>query len=68
VLSFASAYELWLGSWDSALSALATAAESRTLSPAEAAPHIAVIAVERELVTKQLTLLGYRTTRPRPHF
>lgn len=57
MLSFASAYELWLGSWESELVALATAAESRTLSTIEVAAHKAVIAAERELVTQQFTLL-----------
>jgi hypothetical protein len=57
MLSFASAYELWLGSWESALSALATATESRMLSTTEVAAHRAVIVAERELVTEQFTLL-----------
>jgi hypothetical protein len=51
------AYELWLGSWEAALSALATATQSRTLSTTDAAAHKAVIAAERELVTRQFTLL-----------
>ena len=56
-VSFAVVYELWLGSWEAALSALATAIQSRTLSTDEAAAHRATIAAERELVTKQFTLL-----------
>jgi hypothetical protein len=55
--SFAVAYELWLRSWETALSALATAIQGRTLSTDEAAAHKAVIAAERELVTKQFALL-----------
>jgi hypothetical protein len=46
------AYGLWVGSWESALVALATATESRTLSTAEVAAHKAVIADEREVVTE----------------
>jgi hypothetical protein len=65
VHSFGSAYELWLGSWETALSALATAAESRTLSTTEVAAYTAVIAAERELVTEQFTLLlGHSVSRP----
>jgi hypothetical protein len=56
-ISLTVAYELWLGSWETALSALATATESRTLSTSDAAAHRAVIAAERELVTTQFTLL-----------
>jgi hypothetical protein len=63
-LSLAVAYELWLDSWETALSALATATQSRTLSANEAAAHKAVIAAERELVTTQFTLLlGHHPTR-----
>ena len=63
-LSLADVYELWLGSWEAALSALATATQSRTLSTMEAAAHKTVIAAERELVTNQFTLLpGHRQTR-----
>ncbi|HEX6680487.1 MAG TPA: hypothetical protein VF063_07570 [Gaiellaceae bacterium] len=50
-LSLAVTYDLWLGSWETALSALATATESRTLDATEIATHRAVIADERELVT-----------------
>jgi hypothetical protein len=55
--SFTVAYDLWLASWEAALSALATAIRSRALSTNEAAAHGAVISAERELVTKQLALL-----------
>ncbi len=56
-LSYTVAYDLWLGSWETALAALATATQSGTLSTNEAAAHKAAIAAERELVTKQFTLL-----------
>ena len=56
-------YDLWLESWESALVALAAASETRTLGTAEVAAHKAVIAVERELVTKELTLLVGYTAR-----
>lgn len=53
------AYALWVGSWETALGALATASQSRTLSRREAAAHQAVIAAERKLVTKEFArLLG----------
>jgi hypothetical protein len=50
-------YDLWLANWETALSALATATRSRTLSASEVAAHSAVITVERELVAKHFTLL-----------
>jgi hypothetical protein len=57
------AYDLWLSSWETALSALASATQSRTLSANEVAAHKAEIAAERELVTNQFTLLlGQRQT------
>jgi len=56
-LSFTVAYELWVDSWEMALAALASASQSRTLSTDEAAAHRAVVAAERELVTKTFTLL-----------
>lgn len=63
--SFALVYDLWIGSWETALLALATATQSGTLTTKEAAAHKAVIAAEREVVTKQLTLLlGYAIRRP----
>jgi hypothetical protein len=62
--SLALAYELWLDSWEAALSALVTATQDRTLSTNDAAAHKAVIAAERELVTTQFTLLlGHDPTR-----
>jgi hypothetical protein len=51
------AYDLWLRGWKAALSAIAIAAQSRTLSTAEAAAHAAAIAVERELVTQHFAHL-----------
>jgi hypothetical protein len=62
--SFTVAYELWLDSWEAALAALATASRSRMLSTTEAAAHRAAIAAERELVTRQFTLLlGHQVGR-----
>jgi hypothetical protein len=56
-LAFGAVYELWVDSWQAALGALTTASQSGTLSTSEAAAHKAVIATEREIVEKQLTLL-----------
>ena len=54
-------YDLWVGSWETALAAVATATQSRTLSTSEAAAHKAAIAAEREVVTRHFTLLlGHR--------
>jgi hypothetical protein len=64
-VSLTVAYDLWLGSWETALSALATATQSRTLGTTEGAAHKAVIAAERELVTKQFTLLLSHELSPR---
>jgi hypothetical protein len=62
--SLAVAYELWLDSWETALSALAIATQGRKLSTDDAAAHKAVIAAERELVTTLFTrLLGHDPTR-----
>jgi hypothetical protein len=47
-------YDLWLRSWETALFALATATGSGTLTTKEASAHKAVIAAEREAVTKHL--------------
>jgi hypothetical protein len=64
------AFELWLDSWEAALAALATASQDRTLSTNETAAHKALIAAERELVTREFTLLlghitgGDLRTRP----
>lgn len=55
--SFTAAYDLWLGSWETALVALETASQSRTLSTNEASVHRGVIAAEREVVTREFTLL-----------
>jgi len=51
------AYGLWVESWQAALAALTTARHDKLVSTREAAAHTAVIAAERELVTKQLMLL-----------
>ena len=51
------AYDLWLISWDTALEALATATQERTLTTDQAARHRAVIAAEREFVSHEFTLL-----------
>jgi hypothetical protein len=59
-LSFNVLYDLWLGAWETALAAVATASQSGALSAHDAAVRRAVIVVERELVTKQLTLLRGR--------
>jgi hypothetical protein len=56
-LSFPVAYDLWLGSWETALAALATATQNGTLSTNEAAAHKAVISAEHEFVTQKFTLL-----------
>jgi hypothetical protein len=56
-MSLVLTYDLWLASWETALAAVATATRSRTLSTTEAAAHNAVVAAERELVTKHFTLL-----------
>ena len=56
-LSLTVAYDLWLASWETAQSALATAAQSRALDPNEVTAHMMVIKTERELVTKRFTLL-----------
>jgi hypothetical protein len=56
-ISFTIAYDLWLRGWDAALSAIAIAAQSGTLSTTEAGAHRAAIAVERELVTQHFAHL-----------
>ncbi len=58
-------YDLWLTSWETALSALATATRVRTLSANEVAAHSTVITAERELVTKHFTLLLGHELSPR---
>jgi hypothetical protein len=57
---FETAYGLWVESWGAALAAVATATQTRTLSSDTAARHKAVIAAERKLVTRELTLLTGR--------
>ena len=58
-------YDLWLASWETALSALATATRTRTLRVNEVAAHSAIINAERELVTKHFTLLLGHELPPR---
>jgi hypothetical protein len=53
----AAVYGLWLASWDAALAAVATALRSGTLGADDAAAHRILIAAERDIVTKELTLL-----------
>jgi hypothetical protein len=55
--SFPALLELWIASWETALTALATATQTRTFGTAEAAAHRTVIAAEREVVTKHLARL-----------
>jgi hypothetical protein len=50
-------YELWLATWETALTAVATATRIRALSTDEAAAYGAVLKAERELVTKHFALL-----------
>ena len=57
--SFAGLHHLWLASWETALAALTSASQTGTLSTNDAAAHRAVIAAERDVVTKQLALLGW---------
>jgi hypothetical protein len=53
-------YDLWLASWEAALSAVAAATRIRALSTKEAAEYRAVIDAERELVTEDFALpLGH---------
>ena len=53
-------YDLWLTAWETALSALAIAKQTRALSANEAAAHSAVITAERNLVAKHFAqLLGH---------
>jgi hypothetical protein len=56
--SFSGLYNLWLASWETALAALTSASQTATLSTNDAAAHRAIIAAERDVVTKQLALLG----------
>jgi hypothetical protein len=57
---FEMAYGLWVNCWDTALAAVATAAQTRNLSVEAAARHRAVIAAERKLVIRELTLITGR--------
>lgn len=62
-------YELWLASWDTSLAAVATASQTGALSAPDAARHRSLVAAEREIVLRQLTLLvreggSYRSRTP----
>ena len=57
---FDRAYGLWVGSWETALAAVATATQTRMLSLQAAAGHKSTIAAERKLVIQELTLLAGR--------
>ena len=52
-------YQLWLASWETELGAVEIASQTGSLSTSEAAAHRALIAAEREVVVKQLTLLRW---------
>jgi uncharacterized membrane protein YdjX (TVP38/TMEM64 family) len=54
-------YGLWVGSWETALAAVATATQTRMLSLKVAAAHKAAIAAERKLVMKHLAQLDAGT-------
>jgi hypothetical protein len=51
--------DLWLASWETAFAALTIASQTGTLLPSDVAAYRAVVAAERDLVTKQLSLLGW---------
>jgi hypothetical protein len=61
---FTAVFQLWMASWEIALSAVETASRSGAFSPDDAAAHRTVIAAERELVTTQLTLLARQSSYP----
>jgi hypothetical protein len=56
-MSYTVAYDLWLDSWQAALSALGAATQIGTLSANQAAAHKAVIAAEREVVSRHFRIL-----------
>jgi hypothetical protein len=56
-VEYAVLFDLWLGTWGTALTALACATESRTLGINEAAAHRAAIAAERGVVTRHFAVL-----------
>lgn len=51
--------EHWRTSWETALTALASATVARALATPEAEAHRVLIAAERELVTRELHLLVF---------
>jgi hypothetical protein len=57
--SVATVYERWTASWETALAELTTASRTGALSANDSAAHRTAIAIEREIVTKQLRLLGW---------
>ena len=57
--------EHWRASWETALTALASATVSRALPTAEADAHRVLIDAERELVTRELGLLVVERTLER---
>jgi hypothetical protein len=59
--TFEAAYGLWVGSWETALAAVASATQTRTLTVQAAADYKTTIAVERKLVAKELTFLTGRS-------
>ena len=54
--SLSDLHDLWFASWGIALAALTIAGEAGTLLPSDVAAHRAVIATERQVVTRQLAL------------
>jgi hypothetical protein len=58
------AYELWVTSWEAALAAVLIASQTGTLSADDAVAHRTVVITERELVTKQFTLLVGQLAEP----
>ena len=63
--SVAGLHDLWLESWETALAALTIASQTGTLLPNDVAAHRAVIAAERDAVTRQLALLGWSVASTR---
>jgi hypothetical protein len=59
------AYDLWLGSWETALAAIMTATQARELTIKAAAGHTAVIAAEREVVTREFLRVAGLTEQER---
>ena len=51
------AYQRWLASWEAALAAVSIASQTGAISADDAVAHRNFVIAERELVTKQFTLL-----------